>query len=268
MNDQDSPHDQIAGSAQEPELNHPHENDDDIPQEGRSMTDTQIQNTAPISTTAPTTAVDEQFKLFVDVETLGLPRPGASTPGMRLIGHEYPVLSASFILWSLHRGVLWDSGEVLFDDLRAHRYELHVDPVAHQMHRANGLLQRVESAGPARGEPVEATVVFSAAQDRVLVAIDELAGPEAKVLLAGKSPGALDAPVLAIHMPALAGRLSHRIHDVSTLERDAKLVGIDLEELVKASGHVYDHTASADNRFAVAMYEAYLVTVLGLDLGR
>lgn len=243
------------------------------------MTDTQIQTadtpdtpdaaTDPTPAPAPTrtrTAVDEQFKLFVDVETLGLPRPGTSTPGARLIGHEYPVLSASFILWSLHHGVLWDSGEVLFDDLRAHQDQLHIDPVAHQMHQVNGLLQRVENAGSALDEPAEATAVFAAVEEQVLRAVDELAGPGAKILLAGKSPGSLDAPVLQLHMPGLARRLGHKTHDISVLEREAQLVGVDLTAIVEADGQVYDHTAASDNRYTLALYEAHLQHVLGIDL--
>ena len=245
---------------------------------------------APAAPPAPATAtVQDQFKLFVDIETLGLPRPGLSVPGERVVHHEYPVLSGSFILWSLARGVLWDSGEMLLSDHLENQSELVVDPVAYQMHRSNGLLARVRHGLRARDVHAEMTMraaqfvasedwdpslleiperlrSFTCVQDEVLGKLDELVPTGAEVLLAGKSPGSLDAPVIQIHMPGLAGRLSHRTHDISTIERDAELAGTDLGAIVEAAGHVYDHTAASDNRYAVALYEAHLTHVLGLDL--
>lgn len=198
------------------------------------------------------TVTDHPWLLFCDVETGGLPTPVREPASIAL---DFPVLSFAFHLWDPARGIVASTGE-LFTDADDSKG---MDPFCVKMHTENGLLSRRRS-----GE--HALLGFETIDDQVCRLLDVHLDEEASVMMAGQSPGALDRPVVNALLPNLSRRLGHRTLDVSSLRLPARAVGVDLEGQARAAGAVYDHTADSDAAFTVAMYEAFLTQVAGVEL--
>lgn len=208
--------------------------------------------------------------LFIDLETGGL---GEVDAAERAIVFQAPLLSIAARLVAPDGEVLFDTGDLLIDEwarlramaqedpdafaaLPAARRAMH--PAAEAMHEESGLLAALT-------DPRQMLYCAAEAQDHILGLLERHLPAGARLLLAGKSSGSLDRPMLQIHMPALAARLGHRSLDASSVVELFALAGIDLDAQVKADGAVYTHVASDDNDYAHRLVAAALGRIGRVD---